>query len=102
MAIDLATFVTEFPEFAATATSRAAYVQSHLDAALPYCDAVMLGSMYQRGVFLKAAHTLSMSPFGENARLNKSDGQTTYSAMFDDMLRHMPARCTVSGEGWPW
>jgi hypothetical protein len=98
MAIDNATFVERFPEFAEIDTSYPAQVTARLDAAKHFVSASLWGSRYEDGVFYKAAHLLAMSPLGENARL-ESGVDTTYDVVFRSMLLSLPVRGLVSGSG---
>lgn len=92
MAIDVTTFLTRFPEFTETNEKNSGLIDQCLAAAQSYCDVTRWGSRYQEGVFLKAAHILSLHPFGGTARLNKWDDRTIYSTQFDEMKRALPVR----------
>lgn len=88
-------FVAAFPEFAQTNTDLPAYVQSKLDHAAHHVDELVWGDRYAYGVYLKAAHLLAMSPYGENMRLSKTSKETVYGEMFKDELRALPARVMI-------
>jgi hypothetical protein len=81
-----------FPEFTATNTQRPELVEETLTYAAQHVSAVRWGARYERGVYLKLAHMLSLSPYGESARLTKKTAETVYSAQFDDELRALPVR----------
>lgn len=76
MAIDLATFGNEFPEFRAVIAREPAFVNRTLRAAQLMNDPLVFKTAYQDVVFLHAAHQLAMSPHGENLKLK--DGTTVY------------------------
>ena len=96
MALDAAAFISEFPEFADVNTANPALVARTLRAAAAYCDATLWGARYRDGVFTKCAHLLSLSPFGESARLAKGSKETIYSIQFDDMIAALPVRMLVT------
>lgn len=66
MAHDLATFRTQFPDFAGAPD---AYVQSWLDAATRRCGASRWGTKQDDGIMLLAAHLMACSPWGNSAKL---------------------------------
>jgi hypothetical protein len=94
MAVDIQGFVGSFPEFKAIASRLPEQVQAKLDAAKGHVSAVRFGARYEHAVFLKAAHMLAMSPFGEAAKL-KPNASTSYSALFDDEIAALPVRMLV-------
>lgn len=96
MAVDAATLISEFPEFADVNARNPMIVTRALRNAAQYVSAVRFGDRYQDAVFLKAAHIISMSPFGESARLAKGSDQTIYSVQFDDMIKALPVRMLVT------
>lgn len=91
----VAQFLVEFPEFAPAFARSAAFVQAKLDHAARFCDAGVWGTRYERAVYLRAAHLIAMSPFGENARLAKGSRDTIYSVMFDDEIVALPIRMAI-------
>ncbi len=42
--------------------------------------------VYDRGLALKAAHYIALSPYGINAKLVSDAGKTTYGVQFDALL----------------
>jgi hypothetical protein len=88
-----ADFLVEFPEFADAPT---ALIDAKLQAATYHVSQAIWGARYQQGVFVKAAHLLSMSPSGEKMRIAKGSKETLYSAMFDELLACLPARTLVT------
>jgi hypothetical protein len=96
MAIVAADFVAAFPEFDEINTLVPTSVSSALARASSYCDPVVWGDRYQDAVFVKAAHLLSMTAFGENARIDAKQA-TAYGVTFKEMLRALPQRFIVSG-----
>lgn len=96
MAVDAATFVSEFPEFQAVLTSQPALVDRALRAAQLQVDAVVFASAYQDAVFLMAAHHLAMSPYGENLRL-KDPTQSLYLEQFNRLSNSRRPRVMVGG-----
>lgn len=88
MAVTVASFQAEYPEFVATPE---AVVQAKLNAAVRRLDARMLGARYDDAVSLFTAHLLVLSPGGATGRLEKgatSDAwaSTTYGAELSTML----------------
>jgi hypothetical protein len=92
MAIDTASFLQRFPEFTQTNDENPTLIPACLQDATYFCDPVRWGNRYEAGVFCKAAHLVSMHPFGLSARLSKTDAATIYSSLFDDMKLALPVR----------
>lgn len=92
MAIDAASFVARFPEFTTTDVDHPTLIPACLVDAQTFCDPTRWGNRYEAGVFLKAAHLLSLHPSGLSARLSKTDSQTIYGSMFDAMKLALPVR----------
>jgi hypothetical protein len=67
-------------------------VTAYLAQAARHVSAVRWGDRYEYGVYLKCAALLALSPYGQNARLDKSTDATVYSARFDDEIRSLPVR----------
>ncbi|HEX2557036.1 MAG TPA: DUF4054 domain-containing protein [Nitrososphaera sp.] len=96
MALDVASFVVRFPEFldvSETEIGEAAIEQAILDAK-PFCSQRIWAGKYEAGVMYKAAHLLSMAPFGESARLDTGDS-TIYEVVFCSMKKALPVRMAV-------
>ncbi len=96
MAATVAGFLVMFPEFEATYTQRPQLLAETLTYAAQHVSAVRWGARYERGVYLKLAHMIALSPYGESARLVKSKADTVYSTQFDDELRALPVRMTTA------
>lgn len=96
MAIDNASFVAAYPEFDEINDLAPASITSALTRAQAFCSAAVWGDRYEAGVFVKAAHLLAMTPFGENARIAGSNA-TAYGETFKEMVRALPMRIIVSG-----
>lgn len=94
MAVSSAQFLVEFPEFAAVnaQSGGTALIEAKLAHAAHHVSASLWGARYDYGVYLYAAHLLSMGPMGQSARLNKFSRDTTYSVMYDDEIRALPVR----------
>jgi hypothetical protein len=88
----LSDLVELLPEFTDAVNSRPAMVQGHLDAAAPEVSAEVWGASYTLAVCLKAAHSLALSPFGTQARLEGTVSETVYSARFENMRKRLPTR----------
>lgn len=91
MALTPTTFKARWTEFAPTSDG---LVQSALDEAARRCDARLFGAdRYDDAVSLYAAHLLSVSPQGAQARLEatRDDAQTTYG---QEWQRLAQARCS--------
>lgn len=95
MAIDLATFGNEFPEFRAVIAREPAFVNRTLRAAQLSNDPLVFKTAYQDVVFLHAAHQLAMSPHGENLRLK--DGTTVYWQQYVNLRDSRRPRIMVGG-----
>lgn len=70
MAIDPATFKIRFPEFAAVADSR---IQFFLDDSELEVGEVAWGTLYEKGVFLLAAHLLQIDQIRQDTGDDSSD-----------------------------
>lgn len=86
-----ATFKARWTEFEPTAD---ALVESALAEAARSTDARLFGEKTDDGVGLLAAHLLSISPQGQQARLESSEAETTYS--------RERARLVRIAAGGPW
>lgn len=78
MALSKDDFLKKFPEFAETTPM--AVVESRLQWAKDCISEEAFGSIYEQAVYQYTAHLIASSPNGVNARLNKQDGETIYSA----------------------
>lgn len=91
--MDAAGFLVEFPEFVLINAQKPALIAATLARAAKHCSARVWGDRYERGVYLKCAHFLAMSPFGETARLVKGTNATTvYETQFAEELAALPIR----------
>jgi hypothetical protein len=96
MAYSAAAFVEAFPEFATTNTAKPLYVGRKLAEAATYVDpCVWPAERVEDAIYIKAAHLLSMSPHGENARLHKFSDKTLYSVLWDQAIAALPVRGMV-------
>lgn len=86
MAWTAATFRAARPEFAEIAD---AVVTLALSDAASEVDSRVYGTTYDQAVSLLAAHKLSITPYGQGARLEpkSGDGTTTYLAEFERLTR---------------
>lgn len=84
MGVTLASFRVAFPEFEGASDT---LVQAKLDEATTALDERVFGVRFDEAVRYRAAHTLAISPFGQNARLVAKDGSTTYGTLFDAVCR---------------
>ena len=93
MAWTAASFKEHNPEFASIAD---AVVTLALSDAVSELDSRLFGDTFDQAVRWQAAHNLSVSSFGKQARLDAKggDGATTYSAKLAVLARK---RC---GGGW--
>lgn len=96
MAVSAAQFLVEFPEFGPTNTQRPGLIEAKLEHASRFVSARLWGTRYDRGVYLKAAHLLAMTPYGENARLHKTSPETVYSVLWDQEVEALPARMWIT------
>lgn len=84
--MDLSTWRVQFPEFKNVADEMA---QAFLNAAalevdVPTWEEVSAG-LSDQGIAYLAAHKLTMSPFGQAARLAAKDGSTTYGKHYEKL-----------------
>lgn len=87
MTMALSTFRVQFPEFVKVPD---ALVQAHLDAAALEIDDEIWRTKADQGQGYLAAHKLTLSPFGQAARLAATNGTTTYFTHYDT-LKHQVA-----------
>lgn len=75
-----AAFKSMFPEFG---KSTDAYIQSWLDLANRHIGRTVWGAKADDGQLFLAAHLMATSPSGQNAKLSKADGTSTYGHQFN-------------------
>lgn len=76
MAVSIATFLVQYPEFSETDTN---HVQAALDQAALETPAAVHDDNADKVIMLRTAHALAMGPAGSNARVEGQPGETTYS-----------------------
>lgn len=81
--MNLAAFKVQFPELRSAGDP---LLQAFLDAALLEIDLEIWGNLADQGQGYLAAHKLTLSPWGQNARLS-TDGVTTYQVHYENMRR---------------
>jgi hypothetical protein len=86
-----ASFKARWAEFASTPD---ATVEAALAEAGRRCSAAVFGDRHDDAVGLRAAHLLSVSPFGQQARLESDKAETVYMAEWRQLARE----CA----GGPW
>jgi len=84
MAYTAYSFKQRFQEFSETPDE---VVDSALAEATRGCNAEVLGDRFDDAVGWKAAHILSVSPFGQQARLQSKEGESTYLAEWKRLAR---------------
>lgn len=94
MTISLASFRTQFPEFNGPSDG---LVQSMLDAAALEIDTSIWGKKADQGQAYLAAHKLVMSPFGQNAKLQTKNGESTYLGVYQKLVRQVSSGYRVTG-----
>jgi hypothetical protein len=102
MAVDVDTFVLNFPEFeemADDSTGVPDVIERALRDARRFCGQKQWGTRWQDAVFVKAAALLALTPFGENMRL-QGKLSSPYAEMFASMQRQLHYRfALVGGDG---
>lgn len=98
MAWTATTFKARKQEFASIAD---ADVSLALEDATSELDSRLFGDTFDQAVGLLAAHKLSVSPFGQSARLDAKggDGATTYSAELARLTRKKCGGAWSIGQG---
>jgi hypothetical protein len=103
MAITAADFVAQFPEFRAAYENSPEMAGPMFDRALSVAQAqvssLVFGTAYEQAVFLVAADTLSLSPFGENLRIANKD-TSMYRVLYNQLARAVGPRVAVGGGFW--
>lgn len=83
MAVTVLSFRAQYPEFRGITDGA---VTAALSDAAVAIDPVVWGVLYDRGVGLKCAALLSLSPNGAAARLATDPTQSTYQVEFDRLV----------------
>lgn len=86
--LDTSGFLARFPEFE---EANPVLIDAKLTEAAHYFDEDLYGDLYPEAVGYLAAHLLSLSPFGTNARLDKTSDMTSYRANLDRLAALIPA-----------
>lgn len=100
MAVTVASLRLRAAEFAPTDTD---VVQAAIDDAVTEVDDRVFGEKTDQAVSLLAAHKLSISPFGTQARLDPKaqgdglHGTTTYGVEYDALVRQCGGGFWVTG-----
>jgi len=79
-------FIAKFPEFQNTDRT---LVLAHLADALLEIDSSIWGPKLAVAQGYLAAHTLTLSPFGQNVRMAAKDGTTTYNTHYKRLQRQV-------------
>lgn len=91
MAVSLATFVANYPEFA---NAPSPVAQNALNDAYSMTPAaVWPAPILDQAAQLRAAQALALSPFGRNMALANEEGKTVY----DGRLQRLVAICAAGG-----
>lgn len=90
------TFRARWTEFAPTAD---AVVQAALDEATRRTDARLFGNRTDDAIGLRAAHNLSLSPGGQQARLESEKGTTTYMTELRTLMQERAGGPWTVGQG---
>jgi len=77
-------FLTRHPEFSRTDGTQ---IDIALADAVNAIDETVLGAEFDRACALHAAHSLSLSPAAQKARLNAWSSDTPYSQQLSELLR---------------
>lgn len=96
MTLTTAQFKTRWTEFAETSDE---LVQETLDEAYLRTDSRLFGARTDKAAGLLAAHLLSISPQGQQARLESKDGSTNYWAERQRMNQVAAGGGRTSGQG---
>lgn len=84
--------VNLFPEFATVWANYPTMVTAHLTAVAPSFSASVWGDSYTMIVCLAAAHSLTLSPYGTNARIAPNSEDTIYSVRIKQMSKRLGLR----------
>lgn len=86
MSVSVSRFLKAYPEFKRT---EAELVEQNLTAAEGRIATAVWGDLATDGIMVLAAHLLSMSPEGEQARLKKENRATVYERTWVAMKREV-------------
>lgn len=84
MAVDRRSFLARFPEFEPASKLM---IETAIAEATNNVDAAVFGTKTDEAIRWKTAHLLSISSFGQQARLVSKDGSTTYGKHFFKLAR---------------
>ena len=84
MTVARADFLARFPEFEPAGVLM---INATIVEAVRNVDPTVWGNKTDDGVRWKTAHLLSISPFGQQARMVSKDGSTTYGKHFVMLMR---------------
>ena len=82
--MDVAEFLLRFPVFEGTPPT---LIDAKLAEATRGVDAEVFGDKTEDAIGYKTAHLLAIEPFGQTARLEADDGETTYSKRFHKLVK---------------
>ena len=82
--MDVTGFLLRFPAFEGTETT---LIDAKLAEATRGVDPEVFGDKTEDAIGYKAAHLLSIDPFGQTARIEAEDGSTTYGKQFMKIAR---------------
>lgn len=86
MSVSVSRFLQDYPDFKRT---DAGLIEKKLTAAEGRIAPTVWGTRTTDGIMALAAHLLSMSPPGEQARLKKENRETVYERVWRDMKREI-------------
>jgi Protein of unknown function (DUF4054) len=82
-----ADLAARFPEFGPTVTDFPAAVQAAIDEAYIRCDARVFNTRIDDAAAYMAAHLLSISSYGQQARLQSDKASSTYLAEWERLAQ---------------
>ncbi len=86
MAVTRRSFLARYPNFEPASKIM---IDEALRDAVANVDTGIFGTKTDQAVALKAADILALSPFGQNARMQKKDGSTVWGQQFLALARSM-------------
>lgn len=92
MALDAASFLVRFPEFSNVDTTQ---IEARIADAAAKVNSTVWGDELDHGQALWAAHLLSLSPAGQQARLVGDTTQTTYGRAYEEAAVRLTAGMRV-------
>lgn len=108
MAVTVALFKLNYPEFAVPAT----YIQAHMDRAVAQLDTSIWGTGAQldEAILLKTAHSMAITPVGFSAGMSDRNGKSNYGIALDRLTRQVCGGAySIGGDavaalltGWPY